>query len=343
MRKVRLGKTELMVTEVGFGGIPIIPLAFDEAVGIVRHCFERGINFFDTANAYGDSEKKIGEALSGVRDQIILATKTGRRDAEGAAKHIARSLEQLKTDHVDIYQFHNVGNEEALNQILGPGGAYEAAARARDEGNIRFISFSSHDIALSIKACRTGRFATVQFPFNFIESDPANELHKVAQEMDMGVIGMKPLGGGLLERADLCFKFLQQYPYNVPIPGIAAISEIDEILDLYEHREPLTETDRRDIETMRSELGSHFCHRCGYCMPCEQAIQIPVVLGFRASARRLSPPVVQGMVKAAMASAENCIECEECLEKCPYSLPIPELLKENLEAYRAYAAQHGLT
>jgi hypothetical protein len=342
MQKVRLGKTELVAAEVGFGGIPIIPLAFDEAVRIVRHCYERGINFFDSANAYGDSEKKIGEALSGVRDKVILATKTGRRDADGAAKHIARSLENLKTDRLDIYQFHNVANEEALNQILAPGGAYEAVSRARDEGKIRFISFSSHDIATSVKACRTGLFSTVQFPFNFIESDPADELHRVALDLDMGVIGMKPMGGGLLERVDLCFKFLQQYPYSLPIPGIAAISEIDEILDLYDRRPPLTEADRRDIAAIRAELGTRFCHRCGYCTPCEQAVQIPVVLGFKASARRLSPPVVMAMVKEAMAGAENCTECEECLEKCPYHLPIPELLKENIEAYRAYAARHGL-
>ena len=213
MKTVRLGKTNLMVSEVGFGGIPIIPLSLNEGAEVVRYCYDKSITFFDTANMYGDSEKKFGQALHAVRDKVVLATKTMNREAEGAASHLNYSLKNMQTDFIDIYQFHNVGSEAALDKILGPDGAYESVSRAREEGKVRFIGFSSHDIATAIKACRTGHFSTVQFPFNFIENAPDEELFQVARELDMGIIGMKPLGGGLLDRADLCFKFLQQYQY----------------------------------------------------------------------------------------------------------------------------------
>ena len=341
MKEVRLGKTDVMVSVVGFGGIPIIPLSHDNAVKVVSHGFDRGITFFDTANMYGDSEKKIGQALETVRDRVILATKTLKRDAVGAAKHITYSLDNLRTDRIDIYQLHSLSDEKALEQVLAPGGAYEAADKARSEGKIRFIGFSSHDMATSIKACRTGLFSTVQFPFNFIESDPAKELFQVARDRDMGIIAMKPLGGGLLDRADLCFKFLQQYQDVIPIPGFSSIEEVDEIVALYLSPMPFTGDDHREIEKIRSELGKTFCHRCGYCIPCEQGVKIPEVLSFRSNAKRLAPDIVILLGKDPMESAENCSECGECLEKCPYKLPIPEALQENIGAYKEFVALHS--
>ena len=253
MKDVRLGKTDLIVSEVGFGGIPIIPLKFEDAVAGVRHCFEKGITFFDTANLYVDSEKKIGAALEHVRDRVILATKTAKRDAQGAAKHLTYSLENMKTRRIDLYQLHNVADEATLQEVLAPGGAYEVAAEAKDQGKIRFIGLTSHNIATAIKACRTGLFATVQIPFNFIENDPADELFEVAANLGMGIIAMKPLGGGLLERADLCFRFLQQYEKVLPIPGIAAPEQIDEIIELYRSPMPLSKADLREIKTIRSD------------------------------------------------------------------------------------------
>ena len=340
MKSVRLGKTGLFVSEVGFGGIPIMPLSLDEGVSVVRHCFEQGITFFDTANMYGDSERKIGRALKSVRDKVVLATKTLKRDSQGATKHIKYSLENLSTNRIDLYQFHSISNEEELDKILAPGGAYEAVDKARSEGRINFIGFSSHDISTAIRACHTSLFSTVQFPFNFIEHDPADELFNLGRELDMGIIAMKPLGGGLLERADLCFRFLQQYPYVVPIPGISTQEEVNEIINLYLSPKPLSEADHKQIERLRSELGKKFCHRCGYCIPCEQKVDIPGVLNFRPLlSRRLSASNIINMVKAPMESAENCSECGECLEKCPYSLPIPDLLKENMALFKDYVKQ----
>jgi predicted aldo/keto reductase-like oxidoreductase len=329
-----------MVSELGFGGIPIIRLDHDAAVEVVRHCYENGVTFFDTANVYGDSERKIGEALESVRSKIVIATKTLQRGADEAADHVNYSLENLRTDCIDIYQTHNIGNDETLEQVLAPGGAYEALAKAQEEGKIRFIGTSSHNIQTAIKACRTGKFDTLQFPFNFIERDPADELFKVARDMDMGIIAMKPLGGGLLERADLCFKFLQQHPDVVPIPGIQAKEELDEIVALYENPTALTDADNGAIEEIRAELGVKFCHRCEYCMPCDKGVTIPGVMSFKSMFKRLAPAAAIGMAYGAMDSVEKCEDCGECVEKCPYDLPIPELLKENLALYNDFKEKH---
>lgn len=340
MKKVRLGRTDLMVSEVGFGGIPIVNLTLDEGVSLVRHCYDLGITFFDTANMYLDSEQKIGTGLESVRDQVVLASKTMKRDAEGAARHIERSLVQMKTARIELYQLHQIANDEILDQVLAPGGAYEALEEARSEGKIQFIGLSSHNNETAAKACRTGRFDTVQIPFNFIEREPAEELLGVAEEMDMGIIGMKPLGGGMLGRADLCFRFLQQYPSVVPDPGMRAPEEADEIVSLYRARAPLTDADWREIEKIRAQLGTRFCRRCEYCQPCDQGVRIPMVLGFRAFANRLPPVATIALVDDPMKGAGECIECGECIEKCPYELPIPDLLKENLALFQEYVKKH---
>jgi predicted aldo/keto reductase-like oxidoreductase len=334
LNTVKLAGTDLEVSEVGFGGIPIIPLPKNEAVSIVKYCFERGITFFDTANMYHTSEEKIGAALGTVRDKVVIATKTTQRDAGGAAAHIDNSLKQLKTDWIDIYQVHNVSNTEALQQILAPQGAYEAIARARDAGKIRFIGISSHSISTAMEALKTGLFKTLQFPFNFIENDPENELFPFAYQNNVGIIGMKPLGGGLLERADLCFGFLQQHPHVVPIPGIRAKEEADQIMELYRHPQRLSRSDLKEMQKIQTVLGEKFCHRCEYCMPCEQGVQIPSVLIFQAAAKRLSPKGVSAWLGKAMESVTECIECGQCEDKCPYNLPIAELLKENLALFK---------
>jgi len=341
MQTVRFGKTELLISQVGFGGIPIIPLSVEAGAAVVRHCFERGITFFDTANMYGDSEKKIGLALESVRDRVVIATKTLERTAEGASKHIAFSLDNLKTDYIDLYQLHSISKQEDWDAITAPGGALEAVQQAKAEGKIKHIGFSSHDIPLAIKICRMGLFASIQIPFNFIENEPADELFPVAQEQDMGIIAMKPLGGGLIARADLCFKFLQQYPFVVPDPGTQTAGEVDEIIALYDSPQPLTAADNEEIEKIRSELGKRFCHRCGYCMPCEQGVKIPDVMGFRSMAQRLDPNIAIAFTKDAMNTVDSCSECGECLEKCPYNLEIPELIREHQTFFNAYVSQNS--
>jgi hypothetical protein len=286
---------------------------------------------------YLSSEEKIGTALEAVRDKVVIATKTAQRDAKEVTAHIELSLQQLKTDYIDLYQLHNVSNQEALEQALAPSGAYEAARKARDAGKIRYIGISSHSIPTALEALETGLFQTLQFPFNFIENDPAEVLFPLARRQDVGIIGMKPLGGGLLERADLCFGFLQQHPDVIPIPGIRAKEEADEIVGLYKDPKPLSETDVKEMENIRSILGEKFCHRCEYCMPCEQGVQINSVLIYKAAAKRLTREGAAVWLEKAMESAAECIECGECEQKCPYNLPIADLLKENLALYREHS------
>lgn len=341
LRTVRLGRTELMVSEVGFGGIPIERLSRQEAVEVVRYCYDSGITIYDSAHDYTDSEEKIGEALEPFRDKVVLTTKTLSRNPKRVAQHLEDSLKRYRTDCIDIFQFHNLFEEMELEKVCAPGGCYEVLAKAREEGRIRFIGFSSHKLSTAIMGCRTGLFDTVQLAFNFIETEAAENVFKIAEEMDLGVIIMKPLGGGLLNRADLCFRFLQQYPNVVPIPGIESKKEIDEIIGLYRSRRTLNELEWKEIEKIRSELGTKFCHRCQYCMPCEQGVDIYTIMQFRILKKAWPPKRIFAHLTPAMKTAEYCIECGECMEKCPYRLEIVDMIKEDAAAFEKYVKEHG--
>ena len=341
MKRHQLGKTGLMVSEIGIGGISITRIALKEAVDLIRHGLDLGINFFDTANMYLDSEQKMGEALAPVRSEVIIATKTGARDVETAEEHLAKSLNDLKTDYIDIYQAHNVSTEEHLEQILAPGGIYEFMVKAKEKGMVRHLGFSSHNPTVAKKVVETGLFETLQFPFNFLETKALEELFPAAEKLDMGLIGMKPLGGGMLEKAELCFGFLKGYPHIIPIPGVQTREELDEIAGLYQQPRPLKPEDLEAMEAIKKELGDNFCRRCGYCQPCPQGIEIPFVLLFKSQAKRFSAEKVIEMNRDRMALAEECEECGQCLEKCPYELPIPDLLKETVDYYHEFVRTHG--
>jgi uncharacterized protein len=342
MKTMNLGQSGLKVTELGCGGIPIMRVPMHEAEFILRRCFELGIRFFDTAHVYADSEEKMGAALEPFRSEVILATKVWAKTAEGAERELAMSFDRLKTDRIDLLQCHNISTQEDLERVLEPDGSYKVLAKAKGEGRVRVIGFSSHNPDVAVKAIESGKFATVQFPFNFIENDPEERVFPFARERGMGVIAMKPLGGGLLDRVDLCFRYLQQYGDVVPIPGIQSIEEIEEIAGYYQERKSLSQADRDEMDRIRKELGGRFCHRCEYCMPCEQGVQIPRVLLIKSQVRRFSPKQLAVMAKDAVSSAEQCVECGECVERCPYDLPIPEMLKENVETFRKFLASHDL-
>jgi len=343
MEKVRLGRTGFLVSAIGFGGIPITRLSVDDGANLVKHCFGKGIDFFDTAPLYGDSEVKVGAGLKGVRDRVIVATKTFKRRKSEAEKDLEKSLSRLETDWIDLYQFHNVADRETLDEVLGPEGAYEAALRAREAGKVREIGLTSHNIDVAVRACKTGLFSTIQIPFSMIEHDPAEKLFPVARENDMGIIAMKPLGGGMLERPDLCFRFLQQYRDVVPIAGVENTAEVDENIAYYSELRSLSEEDRAEIERIRSEVGTRFCRRCGYCQPCAQGIEVWKVLLFKAQVKRFPAHSAIAMAKEVMRQAEGCVQCGECEEKCPYDLPVPELISESLDYFRQFCREHGVT
>ena len=334
MKKMRLGKTELQVSRIGFGGIPIQRLSEAEAVGVVQRCLDLGVTFLDTANGYTTSEERIGLALAGRRQQIVLATKTGARDRTTAWKHLELSLRRLNTDYVDLWQFHNVSSFEAYQQVLGPGGAMEAAQEALQAGMIRHIGITSHSMEVALEAVPSGHFETVQFPFNFVTHEPALNLVPLARAHDVGFIAMKPFAGGFLEDANLAIKYLLQFDGVLPDPGIETADEIEEIVGIVNGSWALTDQEWRELERLRAEMDTQFCRRCEYCQPCPEEIRIPVVLNVRSFYKRFpAERMFSGFLAEAVEQARGCVECGECEEKCPYHLPIRAMLVENVEFY----------
>jgi predicted aldo/keto reductase-like oxidoreductase len=334
VKTTQLGKTGLVVSRVGFGGIPIQRRSEVEAIRVVRRCLDLGVTFLDTANGYTTSEERIGKAIRGRRHEVVLATKTGARDSQTAEKHLELSLRRLDVDMIDLWQFHNVSTVEAYEQVLGPGGAMEAARRAQEAGKIRHIGITSHSLDVALKAVPSGHFETIQFPFNFVTREPADELVPLAEKHELGFIAMKPLGGGLLSDANLCIKYLLQFDSVVPDPGIEKVEEIEEIAGILSGPWELTPEEVREIERIRVEVGARFCRRCGYCEPCPQGVHISVVMNLQNLWRRLpAGSLGAGWVAEAIESAGNCIECGECEAQCPYLLPIREMIAENIAFY----------
>jgi len=337
VRYIMLGKTGLEVSEVGFGAIPIIRLSATEAVMVLRRAFDHGITLFDTANMYLDSEEKIGLAFNGIRSRIVLATKTFKRDRAGAEADIDLSLRRLRTDHIDLLQIHQLSLTRDYEAVTGPNGAMEAVFQARLDGKIRCIGVTSHSIEMAVKLVETGLFSTVQFPLNFIESKAVEELHPLARQKEMGILAMKPFGGGLLDRADLCFKYLRQFPDVIPLPGFDAVGQVDQVVAIYESENVVSPEALAAMEGYRTDLGQQFCRRCEYCQPCEHGVMITPAMGYPIIARRMSDAKAAGFAKKMMESVRNCVECGECEERCPYGLPIPEMLKRHLALYEQHA------
>jgi predicted aldo/keto reductase-like oxidoreductase len=329
----RLGKTDLEVTVVGFGGIPIQIVAEDVAVAAVRKAYDLGINFFDTARGYTNSEERIGKALEGRK--YFVATKSGNREAEGVYRDVERSLANLRRSQVDLYQLHGVNNDDELDGVLAPGGALEGLRRARDEGKIAHIGITGHRRETLVNAVeRCDDFASVQVPFNLVEDEILDNLVPLCAERDVGIIAMKPIGGGNFTNAPLAVKWCIAQPITVAIPGMATPQEVEE--DLAVVKQPtLTAEEQVAIDRMRSELNQRTCRRCRYCEPCPQGVQIGMLLHGRSIVHRMGAARWKewGAIEI-IASADLCTECGECVEKCPYELPIPELIREATDHYR---------
>jgi predicted aldo/keto reductase-like oxidoreductase len=303
------------------------------------------VTFFDTATGYTSSEERIGKAIaaSGRREQIVLATKTPARDRATAAAHLAQSLARLQVEVIDLWQLHNVSTFAAYEQVLGPGGALEAARQALETGQVRHIGITSHSMDVALAAVPSGHFETVQFPFNFVTSEPADSLLPLARQHDVGFVAMKPLGGGLLSDANLCIKYLLQFDGVVPDPGIQRVAEIEEIAGIEAGSWELTPEEWLAIEQIRTGVGTRFCRRCGYCEPCPQGVRIPTVLTMQSHWQRMPMErLTTGWIADAVECARACIECGECEEKCPYHLPIREMLAENITFYDQSLRAAGL-
>ena len=338
MRKIRLGKTELIVTSTAMGCLPVQRCDEDYAVRLLRAAYEGGINYFDTANAYTDSEKKIGLALSGVRDKIVISTKSAARDKAGVLAHIENSLRMMKTDHIDLFQFHQVTEVPDPND---PNGAYAGALEAKERGWIRHIGVTSHRVNIAEDCIASGLFETLQFPFSYISSERDLALAQKCKEADMGFIAMKGLAGGMLNNARACHAFMKSHDNVVPIWGIQKLEELEQWLALAEEDPDLDEELSAFIRQERQELSGSFCRSCGYCMPCPAGIEIFNCARMNMLLRR--SPWQQYMTDAwreKMEKINDCIGCHSCSSRCPYQLDTPNLLKYMLKDYREFYEAH---
>lgn len=333
MKTVTLGKTGLTISEVGFGGIPIIRVDTANSIKILQHAYEQGITFYDTANLYRDSEDKIGQAFAGKRQNIVIATKTIKRDTKSALEQLENSLRMLRTDYIDLYQMHQVAQEKDYDAALAPGGAYQALLKAKEQGKIRHIGVTSHSLTMAIKLVKTDLFSTIQFPFNFIEDAAKDELHVEAKKRNIAVLAMKPFAGGVIDNAAVAFAFLRRFPDVIPLAGFDSTGSVDEVVSFYRQENKVTSRDLEIMDEYRAKLGKQFCRRCEYCQPCPNGVFITPAMGYKLFVSRMSPAVAADFAKGAMESVPSCTECEECISRCPYELPIPTILKDNYALY----------
>ncbi len=336
MEMVRLGKTEITVPKNGFGALPVQRVSLEDGVKLLRNAYEGGFRFFDTARAYSDSEEKLGEALADVREHIFLATKTMAKDGEGFKRDLDASLKLLKTDYIDIYQFHN----PSFCPKPGDGsGLYEAMEEAKRQGVVRHIGITNHRIHVARESIESGLYETLQFPFCYLATDKDLELVEMCKEADMGFIAMKALSGGLITNSAAAYAYLAQYDNVLPIWGVQRQSELEEFLRYMDEPPALTEELRAVIEGDRKELSGNFCRGCGYCMPCPVGIEINTCARMSLLIRRSpSDKQLTEKAQAMMKKIENCLHCGACAKKCPYGLDTPKLLEENYKDYQEILA-----
>lgn len=333
---MRLGKTGINTPQNAFGALPIQRVSDDEAVRLLRNAYEGGMTYFDTARYYSDSEHKLGLAFEGMRDKIYIATKTGAVTAEDFEKDLETSLRELRTDYIDVYQFHNPG---FCPKPDDESGIYNAMLKAKEQGRVRHIGITNHRLAIAREAIESGLYETLQFPFSYLASDKDIELVNMCRDADVGFVAMKALSGGLITDSEAAYAYIAQYDNVLPIWGIQRESELNEWLS-YIHKQPVMDERLRSfIENERNELSGEFCRGCGYCMPCPVGIQINNCARMSLMLRRApSAAWLNETWQNNMKQIENCLHCGSCKNKCPYGLDTPSLLQKNLDDYKKVLA-----
>jgi len=332
VQKVRLGRTNITVKKLGWGGIPIQRVSEDQAISVVQAAVEMGVDLIDTARGYTTSERRIGLALQKTSRPVILSTKSPNR-TEKIYDDVRESLRQLQVKKVQIYHLHNVSKTEDYDKVMAPGGAYEGLQKARAEGFIDHIGLTSHSLDILERALKEDRFEVVMVCYSFLEPDAARRILPLARDKDVGVLGMKPFSGGVIEDAGLALRYVLSTPDLVPIPGSETVEKARENWKVYTEGGALGEADQDRIQQVRQQFDKQFCRRCDYCQPCSQGINIQLMMGIKSVIRRFGNPDEIAWVKGLAEKARDCTECGECLPRCPYQLPIPELIKKNLEWY----------
>ena len=327
MEYVTLGKTGLRVSRMGLGGIPIQKIDAEGTKTLLHKLADRGVNYIDTARGYTVSEEYLGYALEGIRDRFIIATKSMARTKEAMAEDIEKSLHNLRTDHIELYQVHNPSMEQ-LDQVQAAGGALEALQEARAAGKIGHIGLTAHSVEVFARALELDWVETIMFPYNIVEQQGAELIRKCA-EKNIGFIDMKPLAGGAIEDGTLALRYVCSNPdVTVVIPGMAEIRELDENMAACSDSTPLTEEELKKMEEVRAQLGNDFCRRCNYCAPCTVGINIPSVFLFAGYLQRYDlADWAKERYSTLKVKASACIGCGKCEPRCPYHLPIREKLK----------------
>ena len=336
MKNITLGSTGITVPQNAFGALPIQRDSVEVAVGLLRRAYEGGMRYFDTARAYSDSEEKLGIAFEGMREKIYIATKTQAKNVESFWKDLETSLKLLRTDYIDIYQLH------MAPQCYRPGdgtGMYECLVKAKEQGLIRHIGITAHKLMVAQEIVASGLYETLQYPFSYLSSEKEIALVNACVKADIGFICMKALAGGLITRSDAAMAFIAQFDGLVPIWGVQRENELREWLSYMDETPSMTDEIAAYIKGEQDELSGSFCRGCGYCLPCPQGIEINNCARMSLMLRRApSKAWLSEEYQAKMAKIENCVNCRQCVKRCPYELDTPELLRRNLEDYKRVLA-----
>jgi predicted aldo/keto reductase-like oxidoreductase len=338
MQRTVLGRTGLEAYRLGFGGIPIQRVGEADAVETVRHALQQGVDFIDTSRAYTTSERRIGMALKEFENEdadkahrVLLASKSQAKTASAARADLETSLQELDRDFIHLCQCHYVGSEEEYEKVTGPGGALEALRGAKEEGLIGHIGVTSHNLDVLERAVDGGLFDTIMVCFSFLEPQAKRRLIPKALVQDIGVLAMKPFSGGVIEDAELALKYALAEPGVLVLAGVETPELFDHNWKVFREAVPLTRTDNARIEELRQSHDRAFCRRCDYCQPCPEGIPIQTVLGVESMVKRLGIETLRnGPFWEGIDKGRGCTGCGECMARCPYDLPIPDLIRENL-------------
>jgi predicted aldo/keto reductase-like oxidoreductase len=333
MERITLGRTRLTINRCGFGGIPIQRVDEDQAVETVRHAVEQGVDFIDTSRAYTNSERRIGKALKLTDKEVILASKSVSRKSEDVRADLEKSLSELQVGHINLYQCHFVSTQEDYQHVIQAGGAFDTLVKAKEEGLIGHIGITSHSLEVLDRALNDGLFETIMVCFSFLEPAAKESIIPKALEKNTGVIAMKSFSGGAIENPVLALKWAFSHPDVAIIPGVEDTTLFDQNWSVFTSGDfKLTTEENDEIESIRRQYDKVFCRRCDYCQPCSEEIPISVILHVRSVIKRMGKEAINGaFLSPVLTAARKCTECGECLERCPYELPIPELIRENLD------------
>ena len=331
MATITLKGTGISIEKNGFGCLPIQRISREEAARLLRMAVDGGMNYFDTARSYSDSEEKVGYAFAGIRDKVVIATKTHAQTGKELREHLETSLRNLRTDYIDIYQFHN---PDFCPRPGGEDGLYDAALEAKGQGKIRHISITNHRLAVAHEAVDSGLYDTLQFPYSYLSGPRDQELVDKCRCLGVGFIAMKGMAGGLIRNGMAAAAWMETQADVVPIWGVQHQWELEEFLSCIRNASELTGEYRAVMEQDRKELAGDFCRGCGYCMPCPVGIQINQCARMSLMLRRAPEASwLSQEWQAEMHKIEHCLHCNQCASKCPYGLDTPRLLEMNYREY----------